>query len=60
MQFWLNATKTALADKEFQTRSAEQGFEIVPSTPEYLGDFMRRDAARWAKLVADVGIRVDN
>jgi len=60
VQFWLNATKTALADKEFQTRSAEQGFEIVPSTPEYLGDFMRRDAARWAKLVADVGIRVDN
>jgi tripartite-type tricarboxylate transporter receptor subunit TctC len=60
VQFWLNAAKKALADKEFQARVADQGFEISSSSPEQLGDFIRRDAARWAKLVADIGIKGDN
>jgi tripartite-type tricarboxylate transporter receptor subunit TctC len=60
VQFWLNAAKTALADKEFQARTAEQGFEIASSSPEQLAEFIRRDATRWAKLVADIGIKGDN
>jgi tripartite-type tricarboxylate transporter receptor subunit TctC len=60
VQFWLNATRAALADKDFQSRTKEQGFEIANSSPEHLSDFMRKEAARWAKLIAEVGIKADN
>ena len=60
VQRWLAVTKQALADKEVQARLAEQGFEIVTSSPQELAEFMRSENVRWAKVIADAGIKGDN
>ncbi len=49
----------ALADPDLKKRYADLGVEPVSSTPEFLGEFVRSEAARYAKLIKDVGIRVD-
>lgn len=59
VQRWLAASTSALADKQIQTQLAEQGFQIVGSSPSELADRMQRESVQWAKVIADAGIRAE-
>jgi len=49
--------RTALALAEVKSALSAQGMEIAPSSPEEMAALMRRDAARWAAVVKQAGIR---
>jgi len=49
----------ALADPDLKTRYAQLGVEPVSSTPEFLGEFIRTESARYAKLIKEIGIKAD-
>jgi len=56
----VNADMTkALALPEVRTALAAQGMEVAPSSPEDMAALMRRDAARWAGVVKQAGIRAE-
>ena len=38
---------------------AAQGMEVAPSSPEEMAALMRRDAARWAAVVKQAGIKAE-
>lgn len=44
---------------DVKERMASQGFDIVASTPEQFGDFMRREVARWKAAVKESGATLD-
>jgi len=48
-----------LADADLKRRYADLGVEPVSSTPEFLGEFVRAEAARYAKLIKEAGIKVE-
>ncbi len=47
----------ALASAEVKEKFAALGVEAVTSTPEQFGEFIRRETAKYAKLVKDANIR---
>jgi len=47
----------ALALAEVTSALAAQGMEVAPSSPEEMAALMRRDAARWAAVVKQQGIK---
>ena len=47
----------ALALSEVKSALAAQGMEVAPSSPEEMAALMRRDAARWAAVVKQQGIK---
>ncbi len=49
----------ALASAEVKQRLAAQGFDADGNTPEQFADVIRRDLARWQKVIASAKIRVD-
>lgn len=49
----------ALRNNELRQRLIPEAFEPIGSTPEYLGDYMKKEIARWAKLVKATGTRID-
>lgn len=49
----------ALASQEVQERLAAQLFAIQTATPAAFGDLIKRDLARWSKLVKEAGIKGD-
>ncbi len=49
----------ALKNAEVRKRLMTEAFEPLGSTPEYLGDYMKKEIARWAKLVKETGARID-
>jgi tripartite-type tricarboxylate transporter receptor subunit TctC len=49
--------RRALALPEVKAALTAQGMEIAPSSPEEMGALMRKDAARWAALVKQAGIK---
>ena len=49
----------ALALAEVKSALAAQGMEIAPSSPEEMAALMRRDAARWAAVVKQAGIKAE-
>jgi len=51
--------RAALALAEVKTALSAQGMEIAPSSPEEMAALMRRDAARWAAVVKQAGIRAE-
>jgi len=51
--------RKALALPEVRTALSAQGMEIAPSSPEDMAALMRRDAARWAAVVKQVGIKAE-
>jgi len=56
----VNADMTkALALPEVRTALAAQGMEVAPSSAEDMAALMRRDAARWAGVVKQAGIRAE-
>ena len=56
----VNADMTkALALPEVRSALAAQGMEVAPSSPEDMAALMRRDAARWASVVKQAGIKAE-
>jgi tripartite-type tricarboxylate transporter receptor subunit TctC len=56
----VNADMTkALALAEVRAALAAQGMEVAPSSPEEMAALMRRDAARWAAVVRQAGIKAE-
>jgi tripartite-type tricarboxylate transporter receptor subunit TctC len=49
----------ALADADLKKRYADLGVEPVSSTPEFLGEFVRSEAARYAKVIKEAGIKAE-
>src|SRR6266850_641724 len=56
----LNAEVRALiAAPEFQARLKDEGGQPLSMTPEEFTAFIRRESERWAKIVRDVGAKLD-
>ena len=54
-----DATSQALRTAELQTALAAQGFAPMIGTAEQFGDFYRREAAKWAKVIQTAHIKAD-
>lgn len=48
-----------LADAELKQRFTNQGYQIVASTPEHFGQWIRSESARWGNLVRDQRITAE-
>ena len=56
----INADMTkVLSMAEVKTALAAQGMEVTPSSPEEMAALMRKDAARWAAVVKQAGIKAE-
>ena len=53
------ASETALRSAALREKFLQQGAEPTDPSPAKLGEIMRADYARWAKLVRDAQIKVD-
>ena len=51
--------KKALADPALQAKLVEQGIVAVGSSPEEFRAFVGEEIARWAKVVNDAGIKIE-
>jgi tripartite-type tricarboxylate transporter receptor subunit TctC len=51
--------RRALVVPEFQERLKDEGGRSLAMTPEEFTAFIRSEAARWAKIVRDVGAKLD-
>lgn len=51
--------RKALALPEVRSALGAQGMEIAPSSPEEMAALMRKDAARWAGVVKQAGIKAE-
>lgn len=49
----------ALKTNELRQRLIPEAFEPIGSTPQYLGEFMKLEIVRWAKLVKETGVRIE-
>jgi tripartite-type tricarboxylate transporter receptor subunit TctC len=53
----LNAElRKIIDDPEVKARLAAIGFEAFSSTPDELGDFVKVQLGKWAKMIKDAGI----
>ena len=52
-------TVKALASPDVKQRLAAQGFGADGNTPEQFTEVIRRDLARWQKVIAEAKIRVE-
>ena len=48
-----------MQDPDIKKRFADLGVEAVSSTPEQFVLFMRTDVAKYAKLIKEAGIKVE-
>lgn len=56
----LNAELTRILNAaDLKERFAKQGTQVRTGTPESLGEWMRAEQARWAKVVKDSGVKFD-
>jgi tripartite-type tricarboxylate transporter receptor subunit TctC len=53
------ALNAALGDPSFAGRLREMGLAATPLGPEAFGEFIKRDATRWAELVKSSGARAE-
>ena len=49
----------ALKVKEIRSRQLEQGYEQVGSTPDAFAQYIKDEIAKYAKLIADTGIKLE-
>lgn len=47
----------ALASPDVRDRLAQQGYDVVTSTPEQLGDIMKADLSKYGRLIREANIR---
>ena len=52
-----DATVKALRTPDIAERMSQIGFDIVASTPEEFGKFMREELERWTRVVQRGGIQ---
>jgi tripartite-type tricarboxylate transporter receptor subunit TctC len=50
-------TVSALNSPDVRSRLEELGAEIIASSPAQYADFIRRDMAKWAKVIKAAGIK---
>ncbi len=56
----LNATVVqALKTPEIATKFKELGFEPAPTTPEQFRSFLRAESAKFAKIIAEANVKID-
>lgn len=56
----LNTTlRTVLGNAAIKAKMAEQGVELVSSTPQELSHIMKRDTDKWAQVIRDAKIKID-
>jgi len=48
-----------LAEPDIKARFDAQSAEIVASTPEEFGEFIKSESAKWGKIIRDKGIRAE-
>ena len=53
------ATMKVLQMPDVRDTFAKQGLEIVGSTPEHFGEFIKSEITKWGKVVRDSGAKVD-
>jgi tripartite-type tricarboxylate transporter receptor subunit TctC len=53
------ATVKALRSPDVSERMSQIGFDVVASSPEEFGRFMREEVNRWARVVQKGGIKPD-
>ncbi|GAP37967.1 tripartite tricarboxylate transporter substrate binding protein [Piscinibacter sakaiensis] len=53
------ALNTVVADPEVKEKLLQQGSEAVGGTPEALGNVVRAELAKWAKLAKDANIKME-
>ncbi len=46
-------------NEETRRYSADQGAEMVGSTPEEFSAFIKKDIAKWEKVIREAGIKVE-
>ena len=51
--------RKVLSTADMKERFAKQGTEVRAGTPQQLGDYLRNEKARWAKVVKDSGAKFD-
>jgi tripartite-type tricarboxylate transporter receptor subunit TctC len=51
--------KKALADPAMKAKLAEQGIVAVGNTPDEYRAFVAEEIARWAKVIKDAGIKME-
>jgi tripartite-type tricarboxylate transporter receptor subunit TctC len=44
---------------DMKEKLATQGADVLTMTPDRFGDFIRKEKARWAKVVKDSGAKFD-
>ena len=49
----------ALAVPEVRSRMEAMGVDVISSTPEQLGETLKRDTIRYSKVIHDLGIKLD-
>jgi tripartite-type tricarboxylate transporter receptor subunit TctC len=52
-------TLVVLKNAAYVKRLAEQAIDPIGSTPEELGQYIRREVDKWAKVVRETGARID-
>jgi tripartite-type tricarboxylate transporter receptor subunit TctC len=52
-------TVRAITSPDVKARIAEQGFDIILSSPQELTEKIKRDVAKWGKVVKDAKIVVN-
>jgi tripartite-type tricarboxylate transporter receptor subunit TctC len=48
-----------LSAAQMKERMTQLGVEGAPGTPEQFADFIRKDTARWAKVIKESGAKPD-
>jgi tripartite-type tricarboxylate transporter receptor subunit TctC len=51
--------RKALANPEVRVKLAQQGAETLGSTPEEYGDYIKKEIARWGKVVQQSGVKAE-
>ena len=53
------ALRTSIAQPDARERFAQQGYEIVGSTPEQFGAWIRSESDKWGKIIRERGITAE-
>jgi len=56
---WNAAIVKALRSPEIADRIAREGADVIASSPEAFGAYMKTELEKWAKVVKDNGLRVE-
>jgi tripartite-type tricarboxylate transporter receptor subunit TctC len=55
----LNAEIVRVLATDVKERLQSQGYEVIGSTPEALGEWLRAESARWGRVIREQGITLD-